>query len=318
MPTINTVTGTIEPKDLGFTLMHEHIIVHSPGVKENFPIFDREAEADAAAQRLKDAAQRGVKSLVDLTVADWRDIPFVKEVVKRSGNALNVIVATGIYWEVPHYFSAQSGRSIEFIADLFAGDIENGIMDTGVKAGIIKCATDEPGVTPDVERILRASAKAHRKTGVPISTHTHAKSEVGLKQQDIFESEGVDLSRVVIGHSGDSEDTGYLKQLCDRGSFIGMDRFGVDIFLPTPNRVATIVKMCEMGYAGQMVLSHDASCHFGWAEPALLKSIIPNWHFNHIPDDVIPALREAGVTDEMITQMTVDNPRMVFERQGSY
>lgn len=318
MPTINTVTGSIEPKDLGFTLMHEHIIVHSPGVKENFPIFDREAEAKAAAQRLKDAAQRGVKSLVDLTVADWRDIPFVKEVVKRSGNALNVIVATGIYWEVPHYFSAQSGRSIEFIADLFAGDIENGIMDTGVKAGIIKCATDEPGVTPDVERILRASAKAHRKTGVPISTHTHAKSEVGLRQQDVFESEGVDLSRVVIGHSGDSEDTGYLKKLCDRGSFIGMDRFGVDIFLPTPNRVATIVKMCEMGYAGQMVLSHDASCHFGWAEPALLKSIIPNWHFNHIPDDVIPALRDAGVTEEMITQMTVDNPRKVFERQGKY
>jgi phosphotriesterase-related protein len=318
MPTVNTVTGPVDTKDLGFTLMHEHIIVHSPGVKENFPIFDRDKEADAAAQRLKDAAARGVKSLVDLTVADWRDIPFVKEVVKRSGNALNVIVATGIYWEVPHYFSAQSGRSIEFIADLFAGDIMNGIMDTGVKAGIIKCATDEPGVTPDVERILRASAKAHRKTGVPISTHTHAKSEVGLKQQDVFESEGVDLSRVVIGHSGDTEDTGYLKKLCDRGSFIGMDRFGVDIFLPTANRVATITKMCEMGYAGQMVLSHDASCHFGWAEAGLIKNVVPNWHFNHIPDDVIPALKAAGVTDEMITTMTVDNPRKVFERQGAY
>lgn len=318
MPTVNSVTGPLDTKDLGFTLMHEHIIVMSPGVKENFPVFDREAEIDAAAQKLKDVAARGVKTLVDLTVADWRDIPFVKEVVKRSGNAVNVIVATGVYWEVPHYFSAQSGRSIEFIADLFTGDIQNGIMDTGVKAGILKCATDEPGVTPDVERILRATAKAHRKTGVPISTHTHAKSEVGLKQQDVFESEGVDLSRVVIGHSGDTEDTAYLKKICDRGSFIGMDRFGIDIFLPTANRVATIVKMCEMGYAGQMVLSHDASCHFGWADPALLKSVIPNWHFNHIPDDVIPALKSAGVTDEMITAMTVDNPRKVFERQGGY
>ena len=250
MPTVNTVSGPVDTKDLGFTLMHEHIIVQSPGVKENFPIFDREAEIDSAAQKLKDVASRGVKTLVDLTVSDWRDIPFVKEVVKRSGNATNVIVATGIYWEVPHYFSAQSGRSIEFIADLFARDIQEGIMDTGVKAGIIKCATDEPGVTPDVERILRASAKAHRKTGVPISTHTHAKSEVGLKQQDVFESEGVDLSRVVIGHSGDTEDTSYLKKICDRGSFIGMDRFGIDIFLPTTNRVATIAKMCEMGYAG--------------------------------------------------------------------
>ncbi|MEO8458728.1 MAG: phosphotriesterase-related protein [Chloroflexota bacterium] len=316
MTTVNSVSGPIDTKDLGFTLMHEHIIVQSPGVKENFPIFDRKAEVASAVQKLKDVQKRGVKTLVDLTVSDWRDVPFVKEVVKDSG--MQVIVATGIYWEVPHYFSAQSGRSIESIADLFAGDIENGIMDTGVKAGIIKCATDQPGVTPDVERILRASAKAHRQTGVPISTHTHAASEVGTNQQDVFESEGVDLSRVVIGHSGDTTDTDYLKRLCDRGSFIGMDRFGIDIFLEKDKRVATIVKMCEMGYAGQMVLSHDAACHFGWADPPLRDKILPNWHFNHIPDDIIPALKSSGVTDEMITTMTVDNPRKVFERQGKY
>ena len=316
MPTVNTVSGPVDTKDLGFTLMHEHIIVQSPGVKENFPVFDRPAEIASAVQKLKDVQARGVKTMVDLTVGDWRDIPFVKEVVKQSG--MQVIVATGIYWEVPHYFSAQSGRSIEFIADLFARDVTDGIMDTGVKAGIIKCATDEPGVTPDVERILRASAQAHRKTGVPISTHTHAASEVGLKQQDVFESEGVDLSRVVIGHSGDTEDTGYLRKICDRGSFIGMDRFGVDIFLPTDKRVATIAKMCELGYAEKMVLSHDAACHFAWAEPALLRNVVPNWHFNHIPDDVVPALRKAGVTDAQITAMTVDNPRRVFEKQGAY
>ena len=163
-------------------------------------------------------------------------------------------------------------------------------MDTGVKAGIIKCATDEPGVTQDVERILQAAARAHRATGVPISTHTHPASEVGLKQQDVFESEGVDLSRVVIGHSGDSEDIAYLRKLCDRGSYIGMDRFGVDVYLPTPNRVATIAKMCELGYAEKMVLSHDASCYFGWVDPPLREKVVPNWHFNHIPDDVIPAL----------------------------
>jgi phosphotriesterase-related protein len=191
-------------------------------------------------------------------------------------------------------------------------------MDTGVKAGIIKCATDEPGVTPDVERVLRAAAQAHRKTGVPISTHTHAASEVGLKQQDVFESEGADLSRIVIGHSGDTEDTAYLKKVCDRGSFIGMDRFGVDLFLETEKRVATIKKMCDMGYADHMVLSHDAACHFDWVDPPLRERILPNWHYNHIPDDVIPALRKAGVTEEQVTTMTVDNPRRVFERQGAY
>src|SRR5438876_7778599 len=209
---------------------------------------------------------------------------------------MQVIVATGIYWEVPHHFRSTTGRSVDYIAELFIKDIQDGIMDTGVRAGIIKCATDEPGVTQDVERILRASAKAHRATGVPISTQTHAASEVGLKQQDVFESEGVDPSRVVIGHSGDTEDTTYLRKICDRGGYIGMDRFGIDIFLATDKRVATIVKMCELGYAKQMVLSHDAACYFGWAEPALRQQLVPNWHFRHIPDDVIPALRNAGVT----------------------
>jgi phosphotriesterase-related protein len=316
MPTVNTVSGPIDTADLGFTLMHEHIIVESPGVRENFPIFDRTAEIQKAIEKLKDVMSRGVKTLVDLTPGDWRDIPLVKEVVAGSG--MQVIVATGIYWEVPHHFRRETGRSVDYIADLFVRDIRDGIMDTGVKAGIIKCATDEPGVIEDVQRILQAAARAHRATGVPISTHTHPASGVGLKQQDVFESEGVDLSRVVIGHSGDSEDTEYLRKLCDRGSYIGMDRFGVDVYLPTPNRVATIAKMCEMGYAEKMVLSHDASCYFGWVDPPLREKIVPNWHFNHIPDDVIPALQQAGVTEAQIQTMTVDNPRRIFERQGAY
>jgi len=291
-------------------------MVQSPGVKDNFPVYDRKAEIASAIQKVKDAQSRGVNTFVDLTPGHWRDIPFVKDVVKGSG-AL-VIVATGLYWDVPHYFAAQSGRSVEFVAEFFVRDIQEGIMDTGVKAGIIKCATDEPGVTPDVERVLRASAQAHRRTGVPISTHTHAATEVGLKQQDIFESEGADLSRIVIGHSGDSEDIAYLRKICDRGSYIGMDRFGIDIFLPTPQRVATIAKMCELGYAEKMVLSHDASCYFDWADPKLLGAMLPKWNFNHIPDDVIPALRAAGVTEDQITTMTVENPRRIFEKQGAY
>ena len=316
MATIDSVSGPLDTADLGFTLMHEHIMVQSPGVKENFAVFDREMEIANAVQRLKDVQGRGVKTLVDLTVGNWRDIPFVKEAVAGSG--MQVIVATGLYWEVPHYFRAMSGRSVEHIAELFERDITDGIMDTGVKAGVIKCATDEPGVTPDVERILRAAAKAHRATGVPISTHTHAASEGGLKQQDIFEDEGVDLGRVVIGHSGDTEDAGYLQKLCDRGSFIGMDRFGIDLFLPTPQRVAMIKKMCDLGYANKMVLSHDAACYFDWVDPNLRQSMLPKWNFNHIPDDVLPALREAGVSEDDITAMTVDNARRVFEMQGAY
>lgn len=316
MATVNSVSGPLETADLGFTLMHEHIIVQSPGVRENFPVWDRAAELEKAAAKVRGAMDRGVRTMVDLTVGHWRDMPFVKDVVAQTG--MQVIVATGVYWEVPHFFRTMSGRSIDYIADLFARDIREGIMDTGVKASVVKCATDEPGVTADVERILRAGARAHRKTGMPISTHTHAGSQGGLKQQDVFESEGVDLSRVIIGHSGDSEDIDYLRRLIDRGSYIGMDRFGLDLFLTTEKRVATIARLCEMGFAEKMVLSHDAACYFDWADETLLKQSMPNWQYNHIPDDVIPALRQAGVSEEQIRTMTVDNPRRIFEVQGGY
>ena len=148
----------------------------------------------------------------------------------------------------------------EIMTDMFVGDITDGIADTDIKAAILKCATDEPGVTPGVERVLRAVAQAHRQTGVPISTHTHAATRRGLEQQRIFTEEGVDLSRVVIGHCGDTTDIGYLEELIDNGSYIGMDRFGLDMFLYTEERVNTVATMCERGHADKMVLSHDASC----------------------------------------------------------
>lgn len=315
MASVNTVAGPIDTSELGFTLMHEHIVVRSPGVAENFPsIWNRQEEIDRAAERLRDTMSRGVKTFVDLTPADLgRDMAFVEEVVRRSG--MQVIVATGLYYDVPRYFHF---RSVDVMAELFVKDIREGIAGTSIRAAIIKCAADEAGVTQQVEKVLRAAARTHRATGVPISTHTHAASEVGTAQQDIFESEGVDLSRVIIGHSGDSTDIGYLTRLIERGSYIGMDRFGVDFILPTAERVAIIARLCEMGHAERMVLSHDANCYWDWSERGLLERAVPNWHFNHIVDDVIPALRQAGVTDEQIDQMTVENPRRIFERAGSY
>ena len=130
--------------------------------------------------------------------------------VKEAG--IKVVVATGLYTfnDLPTYFQV---RDVDEMADLFVSDITEGIQGTDVKAAVLKCATDAPGVTPGVEKVLRAVARAHLRTGVPISTHTHAAMRRGLEQQDIFESEGVDLRRVIIGHSGDSEDLDYLTKL---------------------------------------------------------------------------------------------------------
>ena len=319
MPQVETLRGPVDTAQLGFTLMHEHVFVLSEGVPQSFPsVWNEEQELVSAREALRELAGLGVQTIVDLTVLGLgRDIPRLQRAV--GDVPLNVIVATGLYAysddELPRYFRI---RDADAMADLFVHDIAEGIQGTGVRAAILKCATDEPGVTAGVEKVLRAVARAHRRTGAPISTHTHAATKRGLDQQAIFEQEGVDLSRVIIGHSGDTEDLDYLQALLKRGSYIGMDRFGIDIYLSTEKRVATIARLCELGYAGQMVLSHDASCYIDWYPQELIRGTVPNWHFRHISQDVLPALRSAGVSEEQVQQMTVENPRRLFEHSGPY
>ena len=325
MPQINTVRGPIDTDSLGVTLMHEHVFVLSPEIMQNYPESwgDEEKRVSDAIARLNELKARGVDSIVDLTVIGLgRYIPRIERIARATD--LNIIVATGVYTynDVPMYFHFQGpGTELggpEFMSDMFVRDITEGIAGTGIKAAILKCATDQQGVTPGVERVLRAVAHAHRQTGVPISTHTHAHTERGLEQQHIFEEEGVDLSRVVIGHSGDTTDTDYLEKLIARGSYIGMDRFGIDVLLPFEDRVNTVARMCELGHADKMVLSHDAACFNDWLPEAALSQVLPNWHYLHIHNDVIPALRARGVTDEQLHQMLVENPRRIFEEQGTY
>jgi phosphotriesterase-related protein len=325
MAKINTVRGQLDSARLGTTLMHEHVFVLSAEIMQNFPEGwgDEERRVQEAIARLNELKSRGVDSIVDLTVIGLgRYIPRIQRIAEQT--EINIIVATGVYTynDVPMYFHFQGpGTELggpEFMDDMFVKDIEEGIAGTEVKAAILKCATDEPGLTPGVERVLRAVARAHRRTGVPISTHTHARTRRGLEQQRVFEEEGVDLSRVVIGHSGDTTDTGYLEELIARGSYIGMDRFGIDVLLPFEDRVNTVARMCERGHADKMVLSQDAACFNDWLPEAMLPVVLPNWHYMHIHNDVIPALKERGVTDDQIKTMLVGNPRRIFERQGAY
>lgn len=325
MSLLNTARGAIDTSDLGVTLMHEHVFIMTTEIMQNYPEGwgdGAKREADAIV-RLNELKSRGVDTIVDLTVVGLgRYIPRIARIA--AATELNIVVATGLYTynDVPMFFhylgpGAPLGGP-EPMTELFVRDIEHGIADTGVKAAILKCATDEPGVTPGVERVLRAAAQAHRQTGVPISTHTHAETKRGLEQQAIFAQEGVDLTRVVIGHSGDTTDIGYLEELIAAGSYLGMDRFGVDAFLSTEERVKTVATLCERGHADRMVLSHDASCYFDALPEATLPVALPNWHYLHIHNDVIPALKQRGVTDEQLTTMLVDNPRRIFSARGGY
>ncbi|OBG39176.1 phosphotriesterase [Mycolicibacter heraklionensis] len=325
MSQCHTARGPIDTTDLGVTLMHEHVFIMTTEIAQNYPEAwgDEDARVADAITRLDALKTAGVDTIVDLTVIGLgRYIPRIARVAAATD--LNIVVATGIYTynDVPFFYHYRGPGTMldgpEIMADMFVRDIESGIADTGIKAGILKCATDEPGVTPGVERVLRAVANAHRRTGAPISTHTHAGTRRGLEQQRIFEEEGVDLSRVVIGHSGDSTDLGYLEELIAAGSYLGMDRFGIDLILPFEERVNTVAAMCERGHADKMVLSHDANCYFD-ALPGDLSSVAaPNWHYLHIHNDVIPALRQRGVTEEQLHTMLVDNPRKIFEHSGGY
>jgi len=325
MGTIQTVRGAVETSQLGATLMHEHIFVLSSEIFQNYPEAwgDEERRVAEATARMNELHSRGIDTVVDLTVIGLgRYIPRIQRIAAQTG--IHIIVATGIYTynDIPHYFHYRGPGTIlggpEIMVDMFVRDIERGIGDTGVRAGMLKCATDEPGVTPGVERVLRAVAQAHRQTGVPISTHTHARSRRGLEQQKIFREEGVDLTRVVIGHSGDTTDLDYLEELIANGSYLGMDRFGIDTILAFEDRVNTVAAMCERGHAKRMVLSHDANCFMDWLPEQAVSAMLPNWHYLHIHNDVIPALKKRGVTDEQIHTMMVENPRAIFERHGGY
>jgi phosphotriesterase-related protein len=308
--TVETARGPVATAELGPTLMHEHVVTRSPGVQENWPhLWDRAAILALAERKMADLHARGIRAIVDLTTVDLgRDIGLIAEVARRS--PVHIIVATGVWWMPQRYFNA---HGVDHVAGLFVRDITQGIGTSGIKAAIIKCATDTAGVTQVIENVLRASARAQKATGVPISTHTWAAGRTGEAQQAIFAQEGVDLRRVVIGHSGDSDDLKYLRGLMERGSTIGMDRFGLEHFLPTARRVEVIARLCAEGYAGKMVLSHDANCWTDMLSEDDKRRTRPLWNYNHIPDDILPALRKAGVGDDQIDQMLVGNPRAIFE-----
>jgi phosphotriesterase-related protein len=323
MSQVNTVLGPVDGSALGSTLMHEHIFVLSPEIEKTGEEWDEEAEQTRAVAKLRELKQRGIDTLVDLTVIGLgRYIPRI-EAIAALVPEINIVVATGVYTynEVPMFFHFQGPGTVlggpEPMVEMFRREIEHGVADTGVRAGILKCATDSPGITPGVERVLRAVAQAHRATGVPITTHTPRPPEPwGLHQQRIFKEEGVDLSRVVIGHSGGTLHTDYHLALIENGSYLGFDHFGMSGFT-LEDRVDAVVRLCDRGYAERIVLSHDAMCFVDWF-PRSMMAALKDWRWTYIADEVLPVMRERGVSEAALRSMMVENPRTILEGGAPY
>jgi phosphotriesterase-related protein len=328
MSQVATVRGPVDSAELGPTYMHEHIFTLTADVQQNYPGHwgSEDARVADAVGKLAALAGQGIRTIVDPTVVGLgRYIPRIQRVAEQLPD-LNIIVATGLYTydSIPFFFyhrgpalnEALGTQVPDPMADMFVTDITEGITGTGVKAGMLKCAIDHQGMTPGVERVMRAVAKAHHATGTPITVHTHPGSRTGLEVRRVLcDSEGVDPRRIVLGHSGDTTDCDHLAELAEAGFILGMDRFGINVATTFEARADTLVEMCRRGYCASMVLSHDASCYIDWIDPAVL-AFMPQWHYLHIGDDVLPYIRDRGVTREQIDAMLVDGPRRFFEAGG--
>ncbi len=303
--------GGIDPSNMGLTLFHEHLRITTEVIRWNWPhLYNEDEELRSAINAVNAAKRFGVKTIIDLTVAGiGRDVKFDEKVARATG--INIIMGTGFYTytEIPFYFR---NRGLESLVNAFVHDITVGIQGTNTKAAFVKAVIDSPGLTRDVEMAIRAAARAHVKTGVPIITHSFAGNKSSLELIRIFKEEGVDLSRTVIGHVGDSDDILFIEQILREGVFVGLDRFGLDLYLPLEKRVRTTIELIRRGWVDQILLSHDYCPTIDWYPPEVIRNTVPSWSMTLIFEEVIPRLRSEGVTQEQINKILVDNPRRLF------
>ncbi|MEJ8566202.1 phosphotriesterase family protein [Elongatibacter sediminis] len=342
---IPTARGDAIPSSkLGLTLPTELIIQESTEVNMNWPDVSwggapEEERIAWVVEQLKYAHENfGVDTIIDRTIPGiGRNVPRMQKVAKQV--PVNIIVTTGWYtlYELPYYFHYREnfpemygpgdGPSLE---DFIVRDIEEGILDTGVRAAAIKVLSDKYGIegTPDVRKVFGISARAHRRTGAPLLTHTVG-TDMARLQQDVFLEDGVDLSRVVLGHLDRAAPDAKLSEfefLLDRGSFISFDGWGNG----EPNMVASnpssreknldrIVALINKGYGDHILISAGLMPFYD-AFPQAFRAG-GNYHaYSRLAVDIIPTLKEMGVSDADIKRLTVDNPRRVLESKclGGY
>ena len=311
---LNTVQGPVDADELGVVLIHEHLRFRDEAVADEWPgRYDGQAELDAALQAVGAAKSRGVQTIVDPTAMfGGRDVRFMARVAEQTG--VRVVACTGIYSYdyLPHYFE---NRDVDVMAEHFVADLQGGVQGTDIKAAFLKCAADAAGVTDNVEKIHRAVARASVQAGAPIMAHSMPAVGTGPRQVDIFEQEGVDLARVQIAHCGDTDDISYIEGLIDRGVYVGLDRYGLEMFLPIEKRNATAAELLRRGHAERLMISQDYCATIDWFPPEAAQvfesqGAIRNWSMTLVFDEVIPALREQGVLDDhAFRTIFAENPK---------
>jgi phosphotriesterase-related protein len=313
MAQVQTVTGPVDAGELGKTLIHEHFRGRDESTVFQWPhLHDEEAEYAEAVEMAQAVLSHDIRTVVEPTAMMLgRDVPFLRRLASEVG--LQIVACTGIY-TYDHLPINLESRDADFMADLFVHDIEQGIQGTEARAAFIKCAADEPGVNENIEKVHRAAARASVRTGAPIMAHSRPASNTGPRQVEIFLEEGVDPAKIQIAHCGDTDDVDYITGLLDQGVYVGLDRYGIEMYLPADRRNATVLALLERGHVERMFLSQDYVVALDWFPEEQVQQLmeagaVKDWSMTLLFDTIIPQLREGGMTDEQLDTMLVDNPR---------
>ncbi|MFZ5823218.1 MAG: phosphotriesterase family protein [Bacillota bacterium] len=323
MTRVNTVTGPVDAGQLGKTLVHEHFVFGYPGFAGDLTLGtpDREAVLLTTTGVAARVQAHGVKTVIDVTPNDCgRDPELLREISERT--EVQIVCATGFYYEgegATAYFKFRSlfGDALQEIYEMFMQEITVGIGKTGIKAGVIKLGSSKGAITRYEQMFFRAAARAQKETGVPIITHTQ-EGTMGPEQADLLISEGADPKRILIGHMDGNTDLNYHLQTLSRGVSIGFDRYGIQGLVGMPMdeaRTALVIGLVGLGFERQIMLSHDTvNLWLGrpltFPEPVV--ELVRNWHPTHLFENVIPALKRSGVTEEQVETMLVKNPARLF------
>jgi phosphotriesterase-related protein len=311
MNTVNTVLGPVNIDNLGFTLMHEHVIVSAAGIPQDYPELLGSDFIDSIVQTLTAAKKNGIDTVVDATTLDLgRDVNILAKVSRLSG--VNIIACTGWWLEAPTFLT---GASADQLSRVFIREIQQGISGTNIKAGILKAASDISGVTEWQETVLRAVARAHLATGLPIMLHSYSPGRVGERQLAILKDEGVDPRRVKMDHSNDTTDIGYLIWLLKQGCYLGMDRYPGRKVSPM-ERTQTMKALIDAGYVDRLLPSHDHVLANITRMPRghLEEKQKSNLHgYLYLKKVVIPQLTDMGVPEAPLNRLCITGPHNFFE-----
>ncbi|MDD5337805.1 MAG: hypothetical protein PHG35_00115 [Dehalococcoidales bacterium] len=311
MSTINSVLGPLDTKDLGFTLMHEHVMCQA-FVADNYPELFGDGYMNHIINGVTAAKKGGVDTIIDATTFDLgRDVTRLAEIARRT--KVNIIACTGWWMNAPEHIA---GNSPDLYADLFVREIQQGIAGTGIKAGILKSAADFGGVTATGEIMLRAVARAHRRTLVPIMLHSYAPEQVARRQLAILKEEGVELKRVAVDHVNDTTDFEYLNWLLEQGCYLGMDRYP-GLNLSSYARTKTLKQLIDDGWIDRLLPSHDLCLvtPLTFYPPEVKASIDKEnpYGYLYIKEVVFRQLEDMGVSQAVLKTLCINGPRKFFE-----